>query len=73
MRVVNKNEKITGYLTFEDLESGEAFRFLDNASIFLCSDDACIINIESGELIDVYASGCNEKPIERIKCYLVIE
>lgn len=73
MRVVNKNENITGYLTIEDLDGGEVFRFVDNTSIFLCSNDAYIVNVESGELFDIYASGFEDKPIERIKCCLIIE
>jgi hypothetical protein len=73
MRVVNKNEEVTGFLTVEDLEPGEVFRFQDSTGVYLMTDDNFVVNVETGGVSDIYARDLEYRPVERINCHLVIE
>lgn len=73
MRIANKNENVTGFLTVDDLESGEVFRFTDDTSVYLMTDDNFVVDVETGRVSDIYARDLEYRPVERVNCHLVIE
>lgn len=73
MRVFNKNEYATGFLTVNDLESGEVFRFKDETCIYLMTDDNYVVDVETGSVYDIDVAEFEYRPVERINCHLVIE
>ena len=73
MRVVNKNEEVTGFLTVDDLDSGEVFRFQDSTGVYLMTDDNFVVDVETGGVSDIYTRDLEYRPVERINCHLVIE
>lgn len=73
MRVVNKNENATGFLTINDLDAGETFRFKDDTCILLMTDDYYVVDVETGTTYNTDEDGLEYRPVERVSCYLVIE
>ena len=73
MKVFNKNEYVTGFLTVDDLESGEVFRFKDETCIYLMTDDIYMVNVETGSMYDITGAEFEHRPVERVNCHLVIE
>lgn len=73
MRIVNKKEEVTGFLTVEDLKPGEVFRFTDDISVYLMTDDDCVVDVETGAVYNTDVSELEYRPVERINCHLVIE
>ena len=73
MVIVNKNENITGFLTINDLDAGEVFRFKDSINVYLMTDDNFVVNVESGGVSDIFGEDLEYRPVERVKCHLFIE
>lgn len=73
MRIVNKNEEVTGFLTINDLDAGETFRFKDDTCILLMTDDYCVVDIETGTTYNAETAELEYRPVERVNCYVVIE
>lgn len=73
MVIVNKNENATGFLTIDDLEPGEVFRFQDGVMVYLITDGDCVIDVETGAMFNIYEKNFEYRPVERVNCHLVIE
>lgn len=73
MKVVNKNEYATGFLTVNDLDAGEVFRFKDETRIYLMSDDCYAVDVETGEVCYTDVAELEYRPVERVSCHLVID
>lgn len=71
MRIVNKNTNITGFLTINDLDAGETFRFKDDITVYLVTDDF-IVDVETGEVSNIFSENLDYRPVERVNCHLVI-
>lgn len=72
MRVVNKNEEVTGFLTINDLDAGETFRFKDDTCILLLTDNYYAVDVETGTAYNTDAE-FEYRPVERVNCYVVVE
>ena len=73
MEVIGKI-KIKGFLTYNDLENGEVFTFLDDSEPYMfCSDnyDSYIVNLNTGFIENT--EGFSERPIRTLKAKLIIE
>ena len=73
MRIVNKNEEVTGFLTINDLDAGETFRFKDDTCVLLMSNDYYAVDVETGEVYHTDVAELEYRPVERVNCHLVIE
>jgi hypothetical protein len=73
MRVVNKNEEVTGFLTINDLDAGETFRFKDETCILLMTNEYYVVDIETGTTYNTDEAGLEYRPVERVNCYVVVE
>ena len=73
MRIVNKNEEATSFLTINNLEPGEVFRFTDDISVYLMIDEYSYVDVETGAVYRPDASELEYRPVEGINCHLVIE
>ena len=74
MEIIGKVE-VKGYLSCEDLDSGEVFTFLDdNKPCMLCADnyDTYIVDLDSGAIEGVICD-FSERPVRRLKAKLIIE
>lgn len=73
MRIVNKNEEVTGFLTINDLDAGETFRFKDDTCVLLMTDDYYVVDVETGTTYNTDVDELEYRPVERVNCHLVIE
>lgn len=77
MRIENPGFlKTEGYLRIEDLEGGECFTFLNDDNLFMKADNGDdFINVESGEIIEIYDDRNNnyeDRPIKRVNVKVTI-